>query len=166
MNKSIQFLQQQWKAVFPDQPFDYFLLDEFFNRQYRQELQLESVFKYFSAIGIGIACLGLFGFTYFMTLQRTKEIGIRKTLGASLLNLIHLLSSEFAFLLMLSGLAAAPISYYVVMNWLSRYPIRMEPSASHFILPVLGIAVLAFISIIILLVRAARTNPTEALKYE
>jgi putative ABC transport system permease protein len=166
LSQSLHLLQRQWKAVFPDQPFDFFLLDEFFNRQYRQELQLEKVFKYFSAIGIGIACLGLFGFTYFMTLQRTKEIGIRKTLGASMLNLIRLLSSEFALLLMLSGLVAAPISYYLVTNWLSRYPIKIEPGLEHFILPVLGIAVTAFISVIILLVKAARTNPTEALKYE
>ena len=166
MKQTLQFLRQQWRIIFPDKPFDYFLLDEFFNRQYGQEQQLGEVFEYFSAIGICIACLGLFGFTYFMTHQRTKEIGIRKTLGASLLNLIRLLSSEFIFLLMLAGLSAAPLSYFLAEIWLSRYPIRMDPAMSHFILPVMWVGLLALATIIILLVRAARTNPAEALKYE
>ena len=103
VSRTIEQLQKQWATVFPDKPFDYFFLDEYFNRQYQKEQHLQKVFGYLSAIGLGIACLGLFGFTYFMTYQRAKEIGIRKTLGATMLNIIKLLSTEFAIVLLLAG---------------------------------------------------------------
>jgi len=165
-NKTLPVLEQQWKSVFADKPFDYFLLDEFFNQQYNQEHQLSEVFQYFSAVGLGIACLGLFGFTYFITHQRTREIGIRKTLGASLKSIIQLLSSELALLLLIAGVLAGPASYYLADLWLSEYPVRTIPGIVNFVLPVLLVSFFAFISIIILLVRTAKTNPVEALKQE
>ncbi len=165
-NGALPFLKQQWKSVFPDKPFEYFLLDEFFNRQYNQEQQLSNVFQYFSAIGLGIACLGLFGFTYFITHQRTREIGIRKTLGASLKNIIQLLSSELALFLLIAGLLAGPVSYYLADHWLSEYPVRAIPGFVIFVLPVLLVSFFAFTSIIILLIRSARTNPVEAIRHE
>jgi putative ABC transport system permease protein len=165
-NETLPFLKQQWKYVFPDKPFDYFLLDEFFNRQYNQEQQLSNVFQFFSVIGLGIACLGLFGFTYFITHQRTKEIGIRKTLGASLKNIIQMLSSELALLLLIAGLLAGPVSYYLADYWLSEYPVRTSPDIINFVLPVLLVSFFAFTSIIILLLRSAQTNPVDALKHE
>jgi putative ABC transport system permease protein len=94
--KQLNNFNNNGQLFFLIKPFDYFFLDEYFNRQYQKEQQLQKVFGYLSAIGLGIACLGLFGFTYFMTYQRTKEIGIRKTLGATMLNIIKLLSTEFA----------------------------------------------------------------------
>ncbi len=163
---AVESLHQQWSIIFPDKPFDYFFLDEFFNRQYQREQQLQKVFGYLSAIGLSIACLGLFGFTYFMTYQRTKEIGIRKTLGATMLNIIRLLSTEFAILLMLAGLIAFPISYYVSNFWLANYPIRIWLGSVDFISPVLLVAFFAFASILFLLIRSAKTNATEALKHE
>ncbi|MDZ7648661.1 MAG: FtsX-like permease family protein [Cytophagales bacterium] len=141
-------------------------MDEFFNRQYQKEQQLQKVFGYLSAIGLGIACLGLFGFTYFMTYQRTKEIGIRKTLGATMLNIIKLLSTEFSIVLLLAGLVAFPLSYYAGSLWLSTYPVRIWLSAMDFILPVAVVAIFAFASILFLLVRSANTNATETLKHE
>lgn len=166
MGETINYMRQQWKDIFPDNPFDYFLLDEFFNRQYNQEQQLGEVFQYFSGIGLCIACLGLFGFTYFVTHQRTREIGIRKTLGASLMDIIQLLSSELALLLMLAGLLAIPISYYLAERWLSAYAVRTMPDVGNFILPIFLVGIFAFVSIIVLLIRSAQTNPVEALKYE
>jgi putative ABC transport system permease protein len=165
-SQTIKQLQQQWTTVFPEKPFDYFFLDEYFNRQYQKEQQLQKVFGYLSAIGLGIACLGLFGFTYFMTYQRTKEIGIRKTLGATMLNIIKLLSTEFAIVLLLAGVVAFPVSYYAGSLWLSTYPVRIWLSAVDFILPVALVAIFAFASILFLLVRSANTNATEALKHE
>ncbi len=163
---TIEQLQQQWATVFPGKPFDYFFLDEYFNRQYQKEEQLQKVFSSLSAIGLGIACLGLFGFTYFMTYQRTKEIGIRKTLGATMLNIIKLLSAEFAIVLLLAGAVAFPLSYYAGGLWLSTYPVRIWLSAIDFILPIAVVAIFAFASILFLLVRSANTNATEALKHE
>jgi putative ABC transport system permease protein len=156
-SQTIKQLQQQWTTVFPEKPFDYFFLDEYFNRQYQKEQQLQKVFGYLSAIGLGIACLGLFGFTYFMTYQRTKEIGIRKTLGATMLNIIKLLSTEFAIVLLLAGVVAFPVSYYAGSLWLSTYPVRIWLSAVDFILPVALVAIFAFASILFLLVRSANT---------
>jgi putative ABC transport system permease protein len=164
--ETLESLQEQWLTIFPDKPFDYFFLDEFFNQQYQREQQLQKVFGYLSAIGLSIACLGLFGFTYFMTYQRTKEIGIRKTLGATVLNIIRLLSTEFAILLVLAGLIAFPISYYASNFWLANYPIRIWLGFIDFILPVLLVAFFAFASILFLLIRSAKTNATEALKHE
>jgi putative ABC transport system permease protein len=165
-SQTIEQLQQLWASVFPDKPFDYFFLDEYFNRQYQKEEQLQKVFGSLSAIGLGIACLGLFGFTYFMTYQRTKEIGIRKTLGATMFNIIKLLSAEFALVLLLAGVVAFPLSYYAGGLWLSTYPVRIWLSAIDFILPVAVVAIFAFTSILFLLVRSAKTNATEALKHE
>jgi putative ABC transport system permease protein len=166
VRETVTSLQQQWVTIFPDKPFDYFFLDEFFNRQYQREKQLQKVFSYLSAIGLSIACLGLFGFTYFMTYQRTKEIGIRKTLGATMLTIIRLLSTEFAILLLLAGVCAFPISYYASNFWLSNYPVRIWLGSLDFILPFLLVSFFAFASIILLLIRSANTNATEALKHE
>ncbi|MEQ1585302.1 MAG: FtsX-like permease family protein, partial [Cyclobacteriaceae bacterium] len=164
--ETLSSLQEQWLTIFPDKPFDYFFLDEFFNRQYQREQQLQKVFSYLSAIGLSIACLGLFGFTYFMTYQRTKEIGIRKTLGATMLNMIQLLSREFAILLILAGVLAFPISYYASNFWLSSYPVRIWLGLLDFILPFLLVVFFSFASILFLLIRSAKTNATEALKHE
>jgi putative ABC transport system permease protein len=117
-------------------------------------------------VGLGIACLGLFGFTYFITHQRTREIGIRKTLGASLKNIVQLLSSELALLLLIAGVLAGPASYYLADLWLSAYPVKAMPDLVNFVLPVLMVSFFAFTSIIILLIRSAKTNPVEALKHE
>lgn len=164
--EAVESLHQQWLTIFPDKPFDYFFLDEFFNRQYQREQQLQKAFGYLSAIGLSIACLGLFGFTYFMTYQRTKEIGIRKTLGATMFNIIRLLSKEFAILLGIAGLVAFPIIYYTSSLWLSTYPVRVWLDSMDFIWPVLLVASFSFASILFLLIRSAKTNPTEALKHE
>jgi hypothetical protein len=114
----------------------------------------------------GIACLGLFGFTYFMTYQRAKEIGIRKTLGATMLNIIKLLSTEFAIVLLLAGAVTFPLSYYAGGLWLATYPVRIWLTAIDFILPVAVVAIFAVASILFLLIRSANTNATEALKHE
>jgi len=165
-NFAIEEIQKEWKNIFPDLPFDYFFLDDFFNKQYQQEQQLGRVFTYFSAIGIFIACLGLFGFTYYVSHQRIKEIGIRKTLGASVLSLLKLLSSEFLLLVMTAGIVAIPLSYYLSRQWLSNYIVRIEPGPQLYLLPVFLVSVLAFLSTLFLLLKIVKINPSESLKYE
>jgi putative ABC transport system permease protein len=162
----VSTIQQQWNNVFPDKPFDYFLMDEFFARQYGQDHRLVLVFGYFSIVGMSIACLGLFGFTYFMTNRRMKEIGIRRILGANMFDLIRLLSVEFLVLFLIAGVVGIPVSLSLVDRWLSTFPFRMSPEVWDFILPMAGVGLLSFSSMILLLIEAGRKNPTDALRYE
>lgn len=164
--QAIESLKSEWKLIYPDRPFDYFFLDDFFNKQYQQEKQLSKVFAYFSGIGLFIACLGLFGFTYYVSHQRVKEIGIRKTLGASASSLIGLLSSEFITLLLIASIIAAPLSYFLSVEWLSYYTARIQPKADMIIYAILIVGIMAFISILFLMVKAIRVNPSESLKHE
>lgn len=166
VSESLVNLNQQWKVVYPDTPFEYFFLDDFFNLQYQQEKQLTKVFAYFSGIGIFIACLGLFGFTYYVSHQRIKEIGIRKTLGASLFNLLKLLSSEFLLLVLVAGAVAIPLSHYLSTQWLSNYMVRIEPGLQLYLFPVFFISTLGFLSILFLLLKVIKINPSESLKYD
>jgi putative ABC transport system permease protein len=166
LSTEIAFLERQWKSVFPDRPFDYFFLDDFFNQQYKREAQLTRIIACFSILGIFVACLGLFGFTYFMVHQRIKEIGIRKVLGATAVNLLKLLYSEFFWLLIMAGLLAAPLAYWLTDNWLAGYAYRISLNPMHLLFPVAVVSFIAFLTIGALLWRAIRTNPTESLKYE
>lgn len=166
VRETLASIESQWKEIFPETPFEYFFLDEFFNRQYGKEKQLGNIFMSFSIIGVTIACLGLFGFMYFIAHQRSKEIGIRKTLGASFLHLIKLLSIEYASILMLAGVVAGPIGFYFLNNWLTKYPVNVGLQISDFILPVFGVGLLALLSIAAILIRAVKINPTEVLKNE
>ncbi|MEZ4944516.1 MAG: FtsX-like permease family protein [Cyclobacteriaceae bacterium] len=165
-NSAVSEIQEEWKNIFPELPFDYFFLDDFFNLQYQQEKQLTKVFAYFSGIGIFIACLGLFGFTYYVSHQRIKEIGIRKTLGASLFNLLKLLTSEFLLLVLVAGAVAIPLSHYLSTQWLSNYMVRIEPGFLLYLLPVFLIGTLAFLSTLFLLLKVIKINPSESLKYD
>ncbi len=163
---TVEEIQKQWAALFPETPFEYFFLDEFFDRQYRQEQRMNEVFSFFSAVGIFIACLGLFGFTYFMTHQRTREIGIRKVLGAPVGSLIRLLSNELVKILGVSAIFSAPASYFLVNEWLSKYPQRIPFDGKLLFMAIGFVAVMAFISVSLLLARSVRANPVDALKVE
>lgn len=162
---TVDYIKNEWQKLF-DKPFDYFFLDDFFNLQYGQEHQLESVFNIFSLISIIIACLGLFGFTYYMVHQRLKEIGIRKALGANFTNLIKLLSSEVALVLLVSAVLASAVSYYFIQQWLEKYPVRITTNWIDFFVPICLIAIIAYSSIVMLLIRAIKINPTKVLKSE
>ncbi|MBZ0245007.1 MAG: ABC transporter permease [Cyclobacteriaceae bacterium] len=163
---AVESLKREWKIIYPEKPFEYFFLDDFFNRQYQQEKQLEKVFAYFSGIGLFIACLGLFGFTYYVSHQRIKEIGIRKTLGASASSLLRLLSTEFIILLLIACVIAIPLSYFLSTEWLSHYTTSIQPNPSTVLYAILIVGIMAFISILFLLLKAIRINPSESLKHE
>ncbi|MEZ4947558.1 MAG: FtsX-like permease family protein [Cyclobacteriaceae bacterium] len=163
---AINEIQMEWRSLFPDLPFEYFFLDDFFNKQYQQERQLSKVFAYFSGIGILIACLGLFGFTYYISQQRIKEIGIRKSLGATVSNLLSLLSSEFFTLLFVAGIIALPLGYILSDKWLSNYPLHIQTNLATFLYPMLMVGTLAFLSILFLLLKTININPSESLKHE
>lgn len=163
---TLKSLERMWKGIFPDKPFDYFFLDNYFDRQYAHEKRLEAILAIFSGLSVFIACLGLFGFSYFVVYQRIKEIGIRKVLGASPFGLMKLLTGEFIILIVISGIIAIPITYYLANFWLAGFAYKIEVGTWYVLVPALIVAVIALLTISLHLVKTIRTNPADCLKYE
>ncbi len=159
-------LEGPWKAFFPGNPIDYFFLDQFFNRQYESDQQFGRVFTLFTGLAIFIACLGLFGLASFMTIQRTKEIGIRKVLGSTSSNIVLLLSKGFIQLVLIANLIAWPLAWWVMNSWLQAFPYRININPVLFLLAGGGVVIIAFISVGFQTFKAARVNPAQTLKYE
>jgi len=159
-------LEEPWKRIYPGNPIDYFLLDQFFNRQYEGEQQFGRIFGLFTILAIFIACMGLFGLASFMTMQRTKEIGIRKVLGSTPPNIVLLLSRGFIQLVLIANLIAWPIAWYLMSQWLEGFPYHVSISPLLFIAAGGGVVLIAFLSVGFQTLRAAMVNPAQTLKYE
>ena len=124
MSETLAAVKTTWNEVFPNTLFHYFFLDEKYDQQYRSDTQFGKVVATFSGLAVFIACLGLFGLSAFTIVQRTKEIGIRKVLGASVLQIVHLLSKDFAKVVLIASLLALPIAYFATEQWLSGYAVQ------------------------------------------
>jgi putative ABC transport system permease protein len=162
----IAALERPWKEFFPGNPMNYFFLDQFFNRQYDSDIKFGRVFGLFTLLAIFVACLGLFGLASFMTIQRTKEIGIRKVLGSSISGIILLLSKGFIQLVLIANLIAWPLAWWIMNKWLESFPYRIEINFILFVLAGLGVVIIAFLSVGFQTLKAALINPAETLKYE
>ncbi|HEY0059601.1 MAG TPA: ABC transporter permease [Flavisolibacter sp.] len=158
--------RQKWETFFPGNPFDYFFLDEHFQQQYAADRQFGRTFGLFSVLAIIVACLGLFGLVSFVTTQRTKEIGIRKISGASVPAILLLLTKDFIKPILISFAIAAPITYYLIYQWLQDYAFKIDISAWMFILPALAILVLALVTISTQTIKVASANPVKSLRTE
>ncbi len=165
-SSAISFIQSQWNKSFPDNPFDYFILEDSYHQQYQADEQLSKLFSIFCGLAIFIACLGLFGLSSFTIVQRTKEIGIRKVLGASVSSITALLSQDFIRLILVAGLIALPIAYFAMQQWLANYAFRITISWWMLLLPVAAVLLLAMLTIGFQTIRAARANPVDSLRYE
>ena len=163
---SLNNLEQAWEKVEPNYPFDFKFLDEELDGMYRTEKRMLGLLKYFSIFAIIIACLGLFGLAAFSAEQKTKEIGIRKVLGASELNLTYLLCREFVILVAIANLIAWVFSYYASAKWLEDFAYRIEITPSFFLIAGLLSVVIAIITVSYQSIKAALANPIESLKYE
>jgi putative ABC transport system permease protein len=163
---TIRYLEKTLKQIDPMLPFDYTFLDETFDRNYKAEEKLSKIFSYFTLLAIFIACLGLFGLASFTSEQRTKEIGIRKALGASISGIILLLSKEFTKWVLLANLIAWPVAYFAVNQWLQNFAYRINIGPGTFILAALLALIIALLTVGYQAVRAARANPVNALRYE
>jgi putative ABC transport system permease protein len=166
MRGALADLEQIWAEVAPHRPFDFFFLDEDFDLLYRKEQRLGKMFQTFSALAIFIACLGLIGLASFSSEQRKKEIGIRKTFGASVGQIVFLFSRDFAKLTLVANFVAWPIVYFTMKQWLQDFAYRTELSWWVFLVSgsiALGIAVL---SVSVQAVKAAVANPVDSLRYE
>ena len=163
---TLQSIQQVYKEFFHDNPFDYFFLDEFFDQQYKADQQFGKVFLLFSGLAIFVACLGLLGLVAFTTSQRTKEIGIRKVLGASIQSIVALLSKDFIKLIFVASVLALPIAYWVMQQWLENYAFRIDIGWWLLLVPVIMVLLIALLTVSFQTVKAALENPVKSLRYE
>lgn len=166
VDQSLAMVKKLWKEKFPNDPFDYFFLDEFMNRQYKTDIQFGKIFFLFACIAIIIACLGLFGLSYHSSLLRTKEIGIRKTLGSNVIGIVTLLTRDTFGLIIMSSLMALPGSIFFISKWLNNYAFHISLHIWFFLLPVATLLVIGLGTVFFHVVKTANTNPVEALRYE
>lgn len=166
VDERINFVRSTWERIIPNYPFDHRFVDETLDNMYRGWDRLSTLVKYFSFLAILIACLGLFGLASFTAEQRTKEIGVRKVLGASISNLLLLMSKEFTKWVLVANLLAWPIAYFVMKNWLQSFAYRTNLAWWIFASTGAVALVIALITVSYQSVKAALTNPVDALKYE
>jgi putative ABC transport system permease protein len=166
LSNTIHSIKQKYAALFPGNLFDYYFLDEKFNQQYSNERLFEKVFGIFTAFAIFVACLGLFGLTMFSTIQRTKEIGVRKVLGASVSNIIVLLSKDFIKLVAIACFIAFPIAWWVMNTWLRDFSYRIPINGWVFVIAGLFAVMIALITISFQAIKAAVSNPVKSLRTE
>ncbi|HTI89110.1 MAG TPA: ABC transporter permease [Puia sp.] len=166
LSRVLPALQATWKTYVPDQAFDYHFLDEDYNRLYTVETRTASVFTLFSSLAILLACLGLFGLSAITAIQRTKEIGIRKVLGASLLNITLLMARNFILLVGLALLIATPLAWLAASRWLESFAYRVSVQPWVFLLAGAAGIVLAFFTVSFHALRVGSKNPSETLKSE
>jgi putative ABC transport system permease protein len=155
-----------FKKFFPNNAFQYSFLEDRYNRQYNDEDRFAKVVTIFTLLGIIISCLGLIGLSSYTAIQRTKEIGIRKALGASRLGIVSLLSADFIKLVAVAIVLSFPLAYMAMEQWLSNYPYKIALQWTLFLLPAVTILVIAFATISFQIFKTAKTNPADTLKYE
>jgi len=166
MDQAIDELKASFDDFFPGNPFNYFFLNVFFDRQYRIEKQTFVAIGVFSMVAIIIAALGLFGLSSYTALQRTREIGIRKVHGASINRILFLLSKEFLELILLSVLIAIPLTWWAIRKWMENYPYQAGIYWWIFLITGVVVIIFALLAVALQTVRAANTNPAQSLKYE
>ena len=166
MGEKIRHLEQSWKKIFPGFGFDYWFIDDEFGHMYENETKISGLTEKFSALAIIITCIGLYGLASFMAQQRTREIGIRKAMGSSSGQIIVLLLSVFAKLLLISSVIAIPVTYLLTSKWLERFVYQTPLSPWVFAGSLLLISVITLVTVGFETFKAARANPVESLRHE
>jgi putative ABC transport system permease protein len=166
LSKTIAAIEGKWKALVPNKPFTYFFMDEYFDKQYRGEERFGKLFLNFAFLAIFISCLGLLGLASYSTIQRTKEIGIRKAMGASVANIVNLLSKDFLILVFISFFIAAPIAWWFMHKWLNDFAYRTTITGWEFAAACLLALVIAVVTISFQAIRSAVANPVKSLRTE
>ena len=166
ISRTIKYLSNEWKEFGQIKPMEYSFFDEYFAREYRSEIQSEKVFTIFAVLAVIIACLGLFGLAAFTAEQKTKEIGVRKVLGATVSNVVAMLSKEFLILVALANFIAWPVAYYLMNGWLDEFAYKISIGIGVFLLSGLVVLVIALLAVSYQSVKAALANPVKSLRYE
>jgi hypothetical protein len=160
----LPFIEKTWNNAFPDYVYSYKHLDETISGYYKYEDQLAQLYKIFAGIAIFISCMGLYGLVSFMALQRTKELSIRKVLGASAGQIVLLLSKEFTLLILIAFLISAPVAYYTMSHWLNNFSYRISPGIVVFASALLASIVIAWLSVGYRALLASLVNPVKSLR--
>lgn len=163
---TVERVQKKWSELIPYLPFDYSFLDEDFDRQYKADQQLGKVAGVFTGLAIFIGCLGLLGLTSFVVERRTKEIGIRKVLGASVSSVVMLISREFVWLILIALLIATPLTWYLIQEWQQNFTLQAVINPLRFLMAGVSVLIFAWLTISFLSLPAANANPTKALRTE
>ncbi|RDC65551.1 ABC transporter permease [Adhaeribacter pallidiroseus] len=166
MPATLKKVEASWQITFPGKTFSYFFLDEKFDQQYRADIKLNILFTFFSGLAILLACLGLFGLAFFTIVQRTKEIGIRKVLGAPMSSILFLLSKDYIKLILVANILALPLAWWGMHSWLQNYAFRIPLTAWIFVIPAFIVLLIALVSVSTQTIKIALANPVEALRNE
>ncbi len=166
ISSALTFLKNKWQELVPGQVFQYSFLDEDFDNLYRAEMRLGKIFTVVTCLAVFIACLGLFGLAAFESVQRTKEIGIRKVLGASVAGIVLLLSKDFSKWVLLANIVAWPVAYYAMNRWLQNFAYRINIGPWVLILSAALAFAVALLTVSYQAVKAAFTDPVDTLRYE
>ena len=162
----VEYLKEKWEKFVPGYPFRYDFIDQSIANQYENERQIEKIFSYFTGLAVFIACLGLFGLASFMAERRTKEIGIRKVLGAKVLTIVLLLSKEFVKWVLLANVLAWPIAYIIAREWLQGFAYKINLGWGIFVFSSTLALIIAVLTVSVQAFKAARSNPLDSLRYE
>jgi len=162
----MQSIKKIWEQTFPNSVYEYRFLDEKIESFYKQESQLSSLYKIFAVIAIFLSCLGLYGLASFMAVQRIREVGIRKVLGASVSSVVYLFSKEFIVLITIAFIIASPVAWYFMDKWLQDYVYRINISWWIFIVGGISSIIIALMTVSFQAIKAALANPVKSLKTE
>ena len=162
----VALIQNTWNTVFPDKPFEYFFLDDFFNAQYKADQKFGQLLGAFTLLALVVAGLGLYGITLLTVTQRIKEVGLRKIMGASVSQIIVLLSKQFLFMVIIAGLISIPVIKLSMEKWLENYPYRIEMYWWIYLLPIALILVITCFTVGFQIIKASLINPAKLLRYE
>lgn len=166
VHDTLDFLREKWREVVQDVPFDYYFLDEDIDRQYREEEKWFRIAGYATFFAVFIACLGALGLTSLTVARRTKEIGIRRVLGAPTARIVSLLTREYVILVGIAALIGWPATYFAAERWLRDFAYRVDPGLGTFLLGGLLMLLMVLLAVSLQVTRAARANPVDALRYE
>jgi putative ABC transport system permease protein len=162
----MSFLEDRWKEYVPGFPFTYDFLDNVLEKNYKNEQKTGIIFRYFTILAIVIACLGLFGLASFLAEQRTKEIGVRKVLGAQVSQMVLLLTKEFTKWVLVANVFAWPLAYFFMHRWLQNFAYRSKLGLDIFILSGLAALLFSLLTVGYQCMKAAMANPVDSLRYE
>jgi putative ABC transport system permease protein len=166
LGETLSFIENLWQKLYPSLPYEGYFLDEDFNRQYRAEEQIGKLLGLIAGMGLVLSTLGLLGLAAFMTQQRTKEIGIRKVLGASVTDIAFMFSKTFSVWVLVASLIACPLAYFAAYRWLQNFAYRVHAAPLLFLMAAVGALLVSLLSVSFHIFKTAMTNPVDSIRYE